>query len=169
MPLTDQKGLLLQKAIAPDCPKLMVDKDMIVQVLINLLSNGLKFTSKGGLMVKAYPDYPNDYSEDRNNPRNLGYIHLEIQDSGIGIREDDMPKLFHTFSQISSKDQPKTEGTGLGLVISKRIMDLHGGKIWVESVWQKGTTFHILLPIATKKDIDRYEKDVENKTSQYSF
>ncbi|MCK5848259.1 MAG: PAS domain-containing protein [Caldisericia bacterium] len=156
-PLTDQKGLLLQKAIAPDCPKLMVDKDMIVQVLINLLSNGLKFTSKGGLMVKAYPDYPTDYPEDKKNVHNIGYIHFEIQDSGIGIKEDDMPKLFHTFSQISSKDQPKTEGTGLGLVISKRIMDLHNGRIWVESVWKKGTTFHILLPIATKKDIDKYE------------
>ncbi len=80
-----------------------------------------------------------------------------------------MPKLFHTFSQISSKDQPKTEGTGLGLVISKRIMDLHNGKIWVESIWQKGTTFHILLPIATKKDIEKDEQGIEINSSHYVF
>ena len=128
--------------------KLLVDKDMIVQVLINLLSNGLKFTARGGLMVKAYPDYfglTNNHEEEK-------FIHIEVQDSGIGIKDDDISKLFQTFSQISNKEHPKTEGTGLGLVISKQIMDLHKGKIWVKSVWKKGTTFHILLPAAPVED-----------------
>ena len=74
------------------------------------------------------------------------YVHIEVIDSGIGIKEEDLPKLFKTFSQITTVEHPKSEGTGLGLVISKKIIDLHKGKIWVQSSWGKGSTFHILLP-----------------------
>ena len=143
-PLADQKNIRLQKAVAEDCPSLNIDKDMIVQVLVNILSNAVKYTHQGYVKVHAFPDH---WSQDKEQiEEKKAYVHIEVIDSGIGIKEEDLPKLFKTFSQITTVEHPKSEGTGLGLVISKKIIDLHKGKIWVQSSWGKGSTFHILLP-----------------------
>jgi signal transduction histidine kinase len=146
-PLADQKGIKLQKAISEECPQLYVDKDMVVQVFINIISNAVKYTSHGSIQVRGFPEHWNDTLDRADDSSHKNLLHFTVTDTGIGIKEEDIAKLFHTFSQISSNDQPKTEGTGLGLVISKRIVDLHKGKIWVQSKWGEGTTFHILLPI----------------------
>ncbi len=146
-PLADQKGIKLQKAISEECPQLYVDKDMVVQVFINIISNAVKYTHQGSIQVRAFPEHWNDTLDKADDSPHKNLLHFTVSDTGIGIKEEDIAKLFHTFSQISSDDHPKTEGTGLGLVISKRIVDLHKGKIWVQSKWGEGTTFHVLLPI----------------------
>ncbi len=148
-PLADQKNIRLQKAVAEDCPSMYIDKDMIVQLLVNILSNAVKYTHQGYVKVHAFPDHWNQDQEQAEEKK--AYVHIEVIDSGIGIKEEDLPKLFKTFSQITSEEHPKNEGTGLGLVISKRIIDLHKGKIWVQSTWGKGSTFHILFPAYLKK------------------
>jgi signal transduction histidine kinase len=148
-PLADQKELRLQKAVADDCPPLFIDKDMAVQLLVNILSNAVKYTHQGYIKVHAFPDHWD--KEKKQSEEKKAYVHLEVIDTGIGIKEEDLPKLFKTFSQITTEEHPINEGTGLGLVISKRIIDLHKGKIWVQSTWGKGSIFHILLPAYLEK------------------
>lgn len=116
------------------------DERGIRQILLNLLSNAVKFTSDGGsIWVKARkPD------DDR--------IEVSVQDTGRGIKEDDLPKLFQEFSQINDSVYTKeNEGTGLGLVLCKKLVEMHGGKIWVESQYGKGSTFRFTIPVTASK------------------
>ena len=131
--LAEEKGLSFMLNIDESIPKLKFDKDKIVQVLTNLLSNATKFTENGGITVG---------SERENN-----MVHVTVQDTGLGIAAEDMPKLFQTFEQLGGGLEKKRGGTGLGLAISKEIILAHNGKIWVESQFGKGSTFHFTLPI----------------------
>jgi CheY-like chemotaxis protein len=112
--------------------------------LINLLGNAIKFTDKGEVAV---------YVSSRKLGDNDYEIHFEIKDTGIGIPESKMSQLFLSFSQVDASTTRKYGGTGLGLAISKRLAELMGGKIWVESEVGKGSIFHftIMAKAATKK------------------
>ena len=114
-------------------PKVTFDSDKIIQVLTNLVSNAMKFTEKGSITIATR--------------RIENAIHVSVSDTGCGIKQEDLPKLFQQFQQLASSGSRKTGGTGLGLAISKDIVEKHGGRIWVESELGKGTTFHFLLPI----------------------
>ncbi len=131
-PLIRQKELTLVVAVPVGLPDLMTDRTRLKQVLYNLLSNGIKFTPKGGMI--------------RFEARREGdVVEIAVQDTGVGIRKEDLPRLFHEFERIESG--VRVEGTGLGLVIAKRLVELQGGSIDVQSEPGRGATFTVKLPI----------------------
>jgi CheY-like chemotaxis protein len=120
-----------------------IDEQLIKQVLINLFSNAIKFTPKGG-KVSMRINFKKEQEE---------YI-ISVCDTGVGISKENIYKLFTSFTQIDNELQPSTKGSGLGLVISKKIIeDLHEGRIWVESEEGKGSCFYIALPISHENGI----------------
>lgn len=124
--------------IAPDLPQsLYGDSVRIHQIILNLLTNAVKFTRQGEVHLKI------DF--DRKNNDTV-IMKTEISDTGIGIKKEDMHKLFNSFQQVDSKRNRNIEGTGLGLAISQQLLALMGGKISVESEYEKGTTFFFELP-----------------------
>ncbi len=135
-PASDKKNLFLESNIKDSSLELNIDKQRIMQVLRNLINNAVKCTNEGKIIVKAKKD------EDQN------YLIVSVKDTGIGISKEDQSKLFKRFSQLDSGETRKVEGTGLGLYISKGIIEKHGGKIWVESKGPgKGSTFNFSIPL----------------------
>ena len=127
--------------VTPPSPGLRVqaDRGRVRQVLLNLLSNAIKFTPDGGrITVAAGPVNGGGGSE----------VRIAVTDTGIGIAAEDQPKLFQEFSQLDASASRKYEGTGLGLALSRRLIELHGGAIGVESEMGKGSTFWFTLPQA---------------------
>jgi signal transduction histidine kinase len=107
------------------------DIERLTQVFSNLLDNSIKFTITGEINIRGEMDNQN--------------AHIQISDTGIGIPKDQLEMIFDQFYQVDSSNERKYGGTGLGLWISKNIIEAHGGKIWAESK-NSGSTFHILLP-----------------------
>ena len=127
------KGLWLRQSIAPGVPlHLKGDPNRLRQILINLLGNSIKFTEQGGLKVCVEPD-PED--------SRAGRLRFAVSDTGIGIPEDKVGLIFESFSQADSSTTRKYGGTGLGLTISKQLVELMDGRIWVESQAGAGSTF----------------------------
>ncbi|HOD99200.1 MAG TPA: ATP-binding protein [Syntrophales bacterium] len=132
LPLADSKGLEMGIEIVPELSSIPGDARRIEQILLNLLSNAIKFTEKGSVKIVCTLDD--------------AHVLVKVIDTGIGIKYEDLGKVFETFRQIDSGISRKYEGTGLGLSISKRLAELMGGKLWVESVWEEGSTFSLSLP-----------------------
>ncbi len=130
--LAEQKGLKLVLE-APKKLKVRSDSRRVKQVIMNFVSNALKFTNKGKIIIKA--------------EKVKGMARITVSDTGIGIRKQDMKKLFKQFSRIYVVGEPRAEGTGLGLYLSKKIALLLKGKISVESVFGKGSKFILDLPL----------------------
>ena len=128
-----QKGLPLLREIPDDLPEIVGDRDRLVQVLINLFSNAIKFTDAGSVTCQAR--------------RAGGAIEVSVRDTGVGISEADQHKLFERFRQVGDTLTEKPKGTGLGLPICKEIVEHYGGHIWVESEPGRGSTFSFTLPI----------------------
>ncbi len=132
------KDLELILNIAPDLPNLIVgDNIRIKQVLLNLINNAVKFTEKGRIEVDIHYKYTTE---------NEIELSCFVEDTGIGIKQEDFGKLFQSFQQVDSKRNREIEGTGLGLAISEQLLHLMNGKIWVESEYGKGTRFSFCLP-----------------------
>jgi signal transduction histidine kinase len=131
--LSREKKLRLTAEAAPGL-RVRTDKTKLKQVLINLVGNALKFTREGSVTVRAAT-----VGEE---------VRLEVEDTGIGIPEKDIPLLFQEFKQLDASSTREFGGTGLGLSISKRLVELLGGRIEVESVPGKGATFRVVLPAA---------------------
>jgi signal transduction histidine kinase len=123
--------------IEPDLPCIRFDKDKIVEVLTNLVNNAIKFTEAGIVKMSV--------CEEGNS------IHVKVSDTGCGIRKEDLSKLFRPFQRIESPDKPVVKGAGLGLCISKEIIEHHQGKLWAESEEGKGSVFHFLLPVDERR------------------
>jgi hypothetical protein len=116
---------------------LLLDSDLFKQVLINLLSNAVKFTSIGGVV-----SFKMSYNKEKHE-----YIFV-IRDSGVGISKESQKLLFKAFSQVENVYQKQQQGTGLGLMISKKIVEeLHNGHIWLESEEGVGSSFYVSLPV----------------------
>ena len=124
--------------------KVTGDVTRLRQVLVNLLSNGVKFTSKGEVVVQGKILSSPAHSTARSG---VWLLHFSVRDTGIGIPVDRLARLFKSFSQADASTTRHYGGTGLGLAISKRLVELMGGKMWVESLPQKGSTFHFTLPM----------------------
>lgn len=133
--LVSQKELALIRQIEPDLPQVIGDRDRLIQVVINLISNAVKFTPRGTVTCRVQ----------RSNDELI----FSVIDSGIGISPEDQPKVFEKFKQVGDTLTEKPQGTGLGLPICKEIIEHHGGRIWVESEVGKGSTFSFSLPVPT--------------------
>ncbi|HSD58061.1 MAG TPA: PAS domain S-box protein [Methanotrichaceae archaeon] len=146
-----EKGLTLSYFLDDQVPAtIMGDITRLRQVLANLLSNAVKFTGRGTVEISVTGQpVAEPVAEDQFE------IHFAIKDTGIGIPEDKLGRLFQSFSQIDSSTTRKYGGTGLGLAISKRLVEMMGGRIWVESCLGKGSTFHftIMTGAATSKPV----------------
>ncbi|MDL5501610.1 MAG: HAMP domain-containing sensor histidine kinase, partial [Candidatus Methanoperedens sp.] len=132
----DMKNIAVSKSIpiTIDIPDLLLvegDNERLIEVFSNIVENAIKFTITGEIIIKGEMDTEK--------------VHIAISDTGIGIPEDKLKKIFDRFYQVDSSDKRKYGGTGLGLWISKKIIDAHNGRIWAESK-NRGSTFHILLP-----------------------
>ncbi|GHU52032.1 hypothetical protein AGMMS49975_07040 [Clostridia bacterium] len=134
-----EKSLTFLAYIDPNLPgKMTGDPVRIRQIIINLLSNAAKYTEKGTVSFSV----TGDYSEKKDTVT----LRIVIADSGMGIREEDKPKIFGDFARVNSDAISKIEGTGLGLSITKQLCEAMGGEIWFDSVYGEGTTFTALIP-----------------------
>ncbi|MBU0665289.1 MAG: response regulator [Proteobacteria bacterium] len=135
-------GLSLTLEIEPDADtQIEADKRKLKQILFNLLSNAVKFTPDGGAVRLGAV-------------REGDFFKISVTDTGIGIRQEDTARLFHAFAQLESPYTKDYEGTGLGLALSKKLVKLHGGKIWVESEEGKGSSFIFTIPARQSVQIE---------------
>ncbi len=141
-PLTEARQLYLNLSVENDLPLIQGDRDRLVQVLINLASNAVKFSEHGGITIGIRLESEN--------------LLVSVADTGIGIAPENRDKVFEKFHQIGDTLTDKPKGTGLGLSICKEIIERHGGRIWVESDLGKGSVFCFTLPKAT----DAVDRDI---------
>ena len=129
-----------------------VDRDKIKQVLFNLMTNAVKYSPQGGSVRisarEAGPDtpLPADHPDGR-------FLLVGVQDSGLGIPADDLPKIWERFYRVDNSNTRRIGGTGLGLAIARGMVELHGGRIWAESVVGKGSTFSFTVPVAGERPL----------------
>jgi signal transduction histidine kinase len=116
--------------------QLFGDEGKLRQILVNLLNNAIKFTNKGYVKLTVKGEKVDNTSIK---------LTFEVEDSGIGIRREDMKKIFDSFQQLDSSRNRRTQGTGLGLTITKKLVELMGGEVKVTSVYGRGTTFTVIL------------------------
>jgi len=151
LPMAEKKSIPIKKEIASNLPFIFADKDRLIQVLENLLSNALKFTDNGEIKIGA-----------KSVGNNLLYY---VSDTGIGIKLNDQKNIFNRFIQIEGNRllREKAKGTGLGLAICSEIVEHYDGKIWVESEVGQGSTFYFTLPATLTKK--RTESAIEKTPS----
>jgi CheY-like chemotaxis protein len=137
-----QKGLELIYDVRPEVPEaLLGDPGRIRQILINLIGNAIKFTEHGEVLVTVVEE---------SDEATIACLHLAVKDTGVGIPTDKQKIIFEAFSQADGSMARKYGGTGLGLAICTRLVTMMGGKIWVESQLNKGSTFHFTLRLAVQ-------------------
>lgn len=128
------KGLKMILDMSPDIPMIRADRVRIEQVFVNLVDNAIKYTNEGEIRIIAREEHKE-------------HIRVDIKDTGIGIPEKDIPRIFERFYRVDKGRSRELGGTGLGLAIVKHIIQGHNGKIWVTSSPDKGTTFSFILPV----------------------
>lgn len=131
--LVKDKSITVHKNIVPDLPVISADETRVRQILINLLSNAAKFTEKGSITVSAQATET--------------HVHFSVADTGIGISAEDLDTIFEEFAQVDASTTRRAGGTGLGLPITRRFVEMHRGEISVESEAGVGSTFRVSLPI----------------------
>ena len=137
LPIADKKNLRLHYKIGDEISEMRGDQRRVEQILINLLSNAVKYTNYGEINLNCYSD--NDS------------ITLSVVDTGIGIKPENFKIIFDAFRQVDTGTARVQEGTGLGLNITKKLVEMMGGSIHVESEWKKGSAFTVILPIMKKE------------------
>jgi len=135
-PHADEKGLEVRAVIPQGLPNVWADRARVRQVLANMLANAVKFTERGTVSVAATSAE--------------GWVTVSVADTGVGISPEAQAYVFDEFRQADSSTTRRYGGTGLGLAISKRLVTLHGGRIWVDSEVGRGSTFHFTLPIRVR-------------------
>ncbi|MCZ2126225.1 MAG: GAF domain-containing protein [Anaerolineales bacterium] len=140
----EEKKQILEVKVSPNLPPMWADRIRVVQVLVNLVSNAFKYTPEGGLIEVCAEESDNQWDAE-GAPR---VIHLWVKDSGIGLTEEDQKKIFQKFFRSEDSKAREAPGTGLGLNITKSLVEMQGGRIWFESVFRHGTTFHFTIPVA---------------------
>jgi signal transduction histidine kinase len=140
-PLAVQKELTLRREIQQGLPSGFGDQRRIAQVLLNLIGNAIKFTDQGEIAVTV--------------SESDGSFHIAVSDTGPGISAEEQQKIFDEFHQADNSATKTKSGTGLGLAIAKRIVEMHGGRIWVESTLGAGSTFRVVLPVAVQPETER--------------
>jgi CheY-like chemotaxis protein/HPt (histidine-containing phosphotransfer) domain-containing protein len=150
-PKAGEKELDLAYQLADEIPaQVQGDVMRLRQVLVNLISNGIKFTTVGEVVVQVKPEaIP---AAAAAGEAQLWQLHFSVQDTGIGISPAQLSRLFKSFSQADASTTRQYGGTGLGLAISKRLVEFMNGRMWVESTPQKGSVFHFILPLLAIND-----------------
>jgi signal transduction histidine kinase len=142
-PNLDGKSQALQIKIPEHLPSVLTDRNRLVQVITNLVSNANKYTQDGGEFILGAEVCANQWdSQDTSD-----VMHIWLKDNGIGISDEDQKKIFQKFFRSSDIYATESPGTGLGLNITKKLVEMQGGHIWFESVLRQGTTFHFTVPI----------------------
>jgi signal transduction histidine kinase len=136
--LVGDRPIELKEEIDPHLPPIYADRQRVRQIILNLVSNAAKFTEKGHITLRVEVITNND----------IPYLLCAVEDTGIGIREKDLPTVFEAFRQVDSSSARRAQGTGLGLPISRRLAELHGGRMWVESKEGIGSIFYFTLPFS---------------------
>jgi anti-sigma regulatory factor (Ser/Thr protein kinase) len=131
------KQIGIENLLEPDLPMLLIDRNRVIEVIINLVGNGIKFTPPGGKIR----------IETRGLSENRQHLRLVVSDTGVGIAPEDLPKIFDRFYQGQRTEGGMIKGTGLGLAITKEVIEGHGGTIYAESKPGAGTSFFFTLPI----------------------
>jgi signal transduction histidine kinase len=134
--LAETKKLRLKTEVAKLLPIGVGDEQRLTQVLLNLVGNAIKFTDAGEVHIIA--------------TASNGHFALSVTDTGPGIPQEHQARIFEQFHQVDSSNTKAKGGTGLGLAIAKQIVEMHGGRIWVESTVGKGSTFQMEIPRRTE-------------------
>ena len=134
-PLLKNKNIEIKNTIEPDAIMVKGDENRLQQIILNIFGNALKFTEEGTITISA-----------KNHMLNPDFVEIAIEDTGVGIPEDKIKKIFESFEQADGSITRSYGGTGLGLAISKKLLELHKGKIWVDSEIGKGSRFTFTLP-----------------------
>jgi signal transduction histidine kinase len=141
-PLAEKNGNRLETFLPPDSGTIITDPTRLRQVLLNLLGNAAKFTNKGSIVLGL----------ERQDISGREWVQFRVSDSGIGMSPDQLERLFIPFTQVETQTARRFGGTGLGLAISKKICQMMGGDLYVESERGKGTKFTVRLPAAVRLD-----------------
>ncbi|MBM4449089.1 MAG: ATP-binding protein, partial [Chloroflexi bacterium] len=146
-PLAQKNRLSLNAELPTSLPVIQADEDRLRQVVLNLLNNAFKFTPAGGsVTVRARTDEAN--------------LVVEVQDTGPGISQEEQERLFEPYQQLA-KERARLSGLGLGLSLAKKLVELHGGRIWVQSKKGRGSTFLFSIPLEVK---EKAKKRASKKT-----
>ena len=140
----EEKHQEVEVSIPPQLPQVWADRIRVGQVMTNLVSNANKYTTDGGTIMIGAEETANRWDE--AGARRVA--HLWVRDNGIGISAEDQVKIFQRFFRSDDMKAREAPGTGLGLNITKSLVEMQGGRIWFESEYRKGTTFHFTVPIA---------------------
>lgn len=162
LPQTTEKGISFSISIAPDInTELYTDEICLKQILINVLHNSVKFTKKGTITLVIS-------NCDENPDKEKNCLSFTISDTGIGMNQEFIPRIFDKFTQEASTEKIKNQGTGLGMSITKELIEKLGGKIAVTSIKNKGTSFKISIPFTKRKvQIQHIEKPEIGGTNLY--
>ncbi len=140
----EEKGQQLVLNIPSELPMVWADRIRLAQVLVNLISNAHKYTPQGG-KIQVLAEASDNQWDPAGAPK---VVHVWVMDNGIGISEEDQKKIFQKFFRSEDPKSREVPGTGLGLNITRSLVEMQGGKIWFESELRKGTTFHFTVPVA---------------------
>ena len=141
----ESKEQKLTLEIPGDLPPVWVDRGRLIQILTNLVSNAQKYTLSGGAFRIAAEHSPNRW--DPSGPPEV--VHILVQDTGLGISPQEQKSIFQKFFRSEDRMVRDLPGTGLGLNITRNLVEMHGGKIWFESELHKGSTFHFTIPVSS--------------------
>ncbi len=142
----DAKRFRLERNFMSDLPKVDVDPDQMGQVMMNFVSNSIKFTAEGGRISISVD--AEEVAEDIDAGTRKQLV-VCVADTGVGIAKEEIPFVFEKYKQTKAGKLSKDKGIGLGLAINKRIIEAHGGKVWVDSEVNKGTSFHFTIPVSS--------------------
>ncbi len=145
------RNILLRTVVPPDLPCVEADADRVRQIMLNLLSNAVKFTEEGSITISA-----RTLEELGSDGQIRAYIAISVRDTGIGIPLELQGRVFEEFAQVHGR-RSRVNGTGLGLSIARRLAEVHGGRIWMESMPGAGSTFTFTLPVLSQL-MDSFER-----------
>jgi len=141
-PEARRKNVALSMDIPPGLPRAMMDRDRVSQVVVNLLSNALRYTSEGDSIKVAVATKKGSGQSDQ-------YLLVSVSDTGQGISEEELPHIFDRYYQGAQPKEKRSGGSGIGLTVVKELVEAHRGKVWVESARGKGSTFFFTLPVVS--------------------
>jgi signal transduction histidine kinase len=140
----EEKQQTLVLTVPDNLPDVWADRTRLAQILTNLVSNANKYTPENGRITICAEEMNSVNEEAEVQPM----IHVSVADTGLGIKEDEQKAIFSKFFRGSDDQALQSPGTGLGLNITKNLVELHDGRIWFESKYREGTTFHFIIPVA---------------------